>query len=197
MYIPYIITVAASFIIGSVPFGFLISKIKGVDIRNLGSGNIGATNVYRIIGKKEGALALILDFLKGVLTVILLKTIFDTDQIIMYIAAVGVVLGHDFSLFLKFKGGKGVATTYGSTMVIAPYASLLGMAVWILILVSTKYSSIAALVSFGISTLICFLSYGNIKGAFFAFLLFLMIIRHLPNIKRFYNKSEHKLNIMG
>lgn len=195
---PYIITVIAAFIIGSVPFGFLISKIKGVDIRNLGSGNIGATNVYRTIGKKEGALALILDFLKGVLTVVLLKTIFDTtDQTVMYAAAIGVVLGHDFSLFLKFKGGKGVATTYGSAMVIAPYASLSGMAVWIVILVSTRYSSIAALVSFSISTLICFLSYGNIKGVFFAFLLFLMIIRHLPNIKRFYNKSENKLNIMG
>ena len=182
---------------GSVPFGFLIAKIKGVDIRNLGSGNIGATNVYRTVGKKEGALALILDFAKGALIVILLKTIFDTTQIVMYVAAIGVILGHDFSLFLKFKGGKGVATTYGSAMVIAPYASLSGMAVWIIILVSTKYSSIAALISFSISTLICFLSYGVIKGIFFAFLLFLMIIRHLPNIKRFFNKSENKLSIMG
>lgn len=185
-----------SFLIGSVPFGYLVSKYKGVDIRKYGSGNIGATNVYRVFGKKYGALTLLLDLSKGLICVLAAKILIKNDTLSSYIAAIFAVLGHDFSVFLKFKGGKGVAATYGSTLPLFFPASFAGMLIWLVILITTKYSSAAALLSFSISTAACFLLNKNGDTKYvFLFLLIIMFIKHRENIRRFYFGNERRLNI--
>ncbi len=195
-YLIYICIATVSFLVGSIPFGYLVAKIKGINIQEHGSGNIGATNVYRVLGKKYGALTLFLDLFKGLVCVLCAKLLFGNSYAAMYIAAFAVVLGHDFSVFLKFKGGKGVATTYGALIPLLPVASVSGMVLWIIILITTKYSSLAALLSFAISTAVSFLlSQG--EGAKYVFLLLfvLMLFRHKDNIKRFYLKQENRLNL--
>ncbi|AEA33945.1 glycerol-3-phosphate 1-O-acyltransferase PlsY [Hippea maritima] len=191
----YLITGLGSFLIGSIPFGWLIAKSKGIDVKKKGSGNIGATNVYRVVGKKEGALTLILDLLKGFLAVVLFSLIYKHDAYVPYVSSISVVLGHDFSIFLKFKGGKGVATTYGAGLIIYPTASMVGMAMWIAILLGSKYSSLAALLSFTVSTLIALNSNNYMVRIVFVVLLGLMIIRHRDNIVRLFSKRENKINI--
>lgn len=185
-----------SFFVGSIPFGYLIAKIKDIDIRNEGSGNIGATNVYRVLGKKYGALTLLLDLLKGLFCVLAARFIFKGDVYSVYIAAVFAVLGHDFSIFLKFKGGKGVATTYGALLPISFIAAISGMVLWLVVLITTKYSSLAALLSFGVATAVCFLLKQNPGSRYvFLFLFTLMLFKHRENLKRFYLKKENRLNI--
>ncbi len=195
MTINLIIVAAASFLLGSIPFGYIVAKIKGVDIRKHGSGNIGATNVYRTIGKKEGVLTLLLDLMKGLICVLAAKLVFS-NPIYWYVASIFSVLGHDFSVFLKFKGGKGVATTYGAVLGLVPYAALIGMFIWISILLKTKYSSLAALLSFFISTTtsVVFFKNGYVEYIF-VFLFILMIAKHKENIKRIINREEKSINL--
>ncbi len=190
------IALIGSFIIGSIPTGYIIAKSKGVNIREKGSGNIGATNVFRVIGKKEGILTLLMDVAKGTFSVWLMKLVFNNSELAIYAAAAGAVLGHDFSLFLRFKGGKGVATTYGATLLIAPYASICGMILWIFILLTTKYSSLSALTSFTVSVVVCFLLYKNPATHYLMVGLWvLMLWKHRENIKRLYMRKENRLNI--
>ncbi len=196
MEINRVLIAVISFCIGGIPFGYVIAKIKGIDIRQHGSGNIGATNVYRILGKKYGALTLFLDLSKGVFSVLLAEILFKNDMFVIYISAIFAVLGHDFSIFLRFKGGKGVATTYGVVLPISLVPSLIGMFIWIVILMKTKYSSLAALSSFIVATVVCFLlSSYRYNRYLFVFLLILMLFKHRENIKRFYLKEENRLSI--
>ncbi len=184
-----------SYFLGSVPCGFLIAKYKGIDIKKHGSGNIGATNVYRVVGKKEGTLTLILDVTKGILPVLVFSLIFPKDEYINIVSAILAVLGHDFSVFLLFKGGKGVATSYGASLPINPTASLAGMFVWVSILLITKYSSLAALLSFFITTLIALSSPDYIVRLYFLVLYVIIIFKHRENIKRLFKKEESRIKI--
>ncbi|WP_022669963.1 glycerol-3-phosphate 1-O-acyltransferase PlsY [Hippea alviniae] len=193
--LPYIVAAVGSFLLGSIPFGWLIAKFKGIDIKKQGSGNIGATNVYRVIGKKEGALTLLLDLLKGSFAVALFSFIYRDVHLVNIVSALAVVLGHDYSVFLLFKGGKGVATSYGSTLVIYPLAALSGMFIWILILLTTKYSSLAALLSFLIATLIALSSNDYYVRILFLILYILMIYKHRENIRRLFRKEESRVKI--
>ncbi|MGB9755294.1 MAG: glycerol-3-phosphate 1-O-acyltransferase PlsY [Desulfurella sp.] len=182
-----------SFILGSIPSGYLIGKIKGVDIRKIGSGNIGASNAFRVLGKKEGAITLLLDMLKGLVIVAIVWFIFK-KSIYAEISAVFAVLGHDFSLFLKFKGGKGVATTYGVCLLFSPYA-FIGIALWLIILKITRYASLASLLSFGIAlTIILFVNTNTNVKFLFITLFLLMLARHYSNIVRLLQGKEHKIN---
>ncbi len=182
-----------SFILGSIPSGYLIGKIKGVDIRNVGSGNIGASNAFRVLGKKEGAITLLLDMLKGLAIVALVWFIFKS-RTFAEISAFFAVLGHDFSLFLKFKGGKGVATTYGVSLVFSAY-SFIGIVLWLIILKFTKYASVASLLSFFIVLTIVAFANTDISVKFLFITLFLlMLIRHSSNIVRLLQGKEHKIN---
>ncbi len=185
-----------SFLLGSIPAGYIIAKLHGIDIRKHGSGNIGATNVYRTLGAKAGAATLICDLLKGTVAVLLTRFFFKNDPYAQFFSAFFAVLGHDFSIFLKLKGGKGVATSYGATLPLAFWASFSGMIVWILILIGTKYSSLAALFSFSLTTLLSFVLYkSNYVHLLFVILWFLMIIKHKENIKRLYLRQENRLKI--
>jgi glycerol-3-phosphate acyltransferase PlsY len=149
----YIVTALGAYLLGSIPFGFLVAKAKGVDIRSVGSGNIGATNAMRVLGKPAGIFVLLMDALKGYaavawLTFAVLKTINATnadDETLRIIAGIFAVLGHNYTCWLKFKGGKGIATTAGVYLALAPWALLVALVVFVLAVLFTKYVSVGAI----------------------------------------------------
>lgn len=146
------ITVAGCYFCGSIPFGLIIGKINKIDIREHGSGNIGATNVLRTLGKKWGYTCFACDLLKGLLPVIACKVLaakngFSSAEYIPAIAVVCTVLGHIFSMFLKFKGGKGIATSAGAIIAIAPYSMLIALVLWFIIFKATGYVSLASILA--------------------------------------------------
>lgn len=139
------------YFVGAIPFGLLAGKMKGIDIREHGSGNIGATNTLRTLGKPIGLTVFVLDFLKGT-TPVLLARIFSHEAgpgngLIPVLTGVFTVLGHTFPIWLKFKGGKGIATSGGAAMALAPMTVLIGIGLWLVFFYATKYVSIASLVA--------------------------------------------------
>ena len=143
-----------SYLLGSIPFGYLAGKIAGIDIRKVGSGNIGATNVVRALGKRYGYTVFALDFLKGFGAVtISMSLVTDTRpewisaEIIGIFAAVASVIGHSFPLWLKFRGGKGVATSVGALFGLVPLAAVIAVIIWISIFWFTRYVSVASVVT--------------------------------------------------
>jgi glycerol-3-phosphate acyltransferase PlsY len=156
-YLTCAIAVLAAYIAGSLPFGFWISKCLGVDIRNQGSGNIGATNVLRTLGRKVGITVLILDISKGFLPVLigsriifkqLPDSMLDREDImgtIYVLLAIGTILGHNYTFWLGFKGGKGIATSAGAIMSFLPEVLMGSTLVWILIFFLSRYVAIASI----------------------------------------------------
>ena len=145
------LVVAGSYLLGSVPFGYLIGRIAGVDVREIGSGNVGATNVVRVLGKRYGYPVFVLDFLKGFGAVkisMLLATgpspDWNSPEMFGIIAAVSSVVGHSYPPWLKFKGGKGVATSAGALFALTAVGGLIGLAIWIVIFWLTRYVSVAS-----------------------------------------------------
>jgi glycerol-3-phosphate acyltransferase PlsY len=192
---------AASYILGSVPFGFIVALlVKGIDIRNFGSGNIGATNVLRVVGKPWGILVFILDFLKGFLAVVVSRLLFSDISIsALILSGLAAVCGHNWPLFLKFKGGKGVATSAGVILGLGFAASglrsvlIFSLAAWIVVLLITRIVSLASIIA-----VIVFLSLSWIfnlpfEVKVFSFVLsFFIILRHKENIRRLLEKKEHR-----
>ncbi len=182
-----------SFLIGSIPTGLLIAKTRGIDLRKTGSGNIGATNVLRTVGKKEALLTLIGDILKGTLPVAVGKTI-GLDTFNTGMLGICAILGHNFSLFLKFKGGKGVATSIGVLLAFSPHVALLTITIWILTAKRTRYSSLSALIAFGLLPLSIYLmDYSKEKMIISIAITILIFIRHTSNIKRLIQGKESKI----
>ena len=141
-----------SYLLGSIPFGYIAGRVAGIDIRNCGSGNVGATNVTRTLGKRYGYPVFTADFLKGFGAVkmsVLIATRTRPDwispEMFGIIAAISSVVGHCFPIWLRFKGGKGVATSAGALFGLAPVAALAGVAIWILIFLLTRYVSVASI----------------------------------------------------
>jgi acyl-phosphate glycerol 3-phosphate acyltransferase len=144
--------VIGSYLLGSIPFGYLAGRIAGIDIRKCGSGNIGATNVMRTLGKRYGYPVFVADFLKGFSAVKLSILIamralpeWNSPEMFGILAAIFSVLGHSFPVWLHFKGGKGVATSAGALFGLAPVAALVGTAIWILTFRLTRYVSVASI----------------------------------------------------
>src|SRR3989440_6030809 len=143
----------AAYLIGALPFGYLIARSRGVDILQAGSGNIGATNVGRILGKRFGVLVFFLDFAKGAFPVALAPWVgqrFDSDvpsETLSVVAGLGAFLGHLFPIYLRFRGGKGVATGAGVVAVLSPLPALFAVAAWIGVLLATRYVSLASVVA--------------------------------------------------
>ncbi len=185
--------IPASYIIGSVPFGILVAKFKGVDLQEVGSRNIGATNVLRTAGKLPALITLLGDSLKGAVPLILCRFV-SGGEIWESILGVAVVLGHMHSIFLSFKGGKGVATGLGVLAVYSPVPAILLIIIWGLTMFFTKYSSLSAITAF-ISLPVIFILFGasEIKIFFAIILAFLIILRHRDNIKRLLDGTEQKI----
>ena len=188
----YIITALISYLFGSIPFGYLFTKILlKKDIRNVGSGNIGATNVLRTGNKSLGYLTLVLDIVKAVVPVIYIK--FNYPDLV-YISALCAFLGHLFPAWLKFKGGKGVATFVGILISINIYYALVFGIIWILTFLISKYSSLSSLfASISIPIYLVIINQGNI--IFFIIMFVLIFYTHRENIKRLINKEETKSKI--
>ena len=188
----YIITALVSYLFGSIPFGYLFTKILlKKDIRNIGSGNIGATNVLRTGNKSLAYLTLVLDLAKAVVPVIYIKLNYPD---LVYISALCAFLGHLFPIWLKFKGGKGVATFVGILISINIYYAVVFGIVWILTFLISKYSSLSSLfASISIPIYLLIINQGNI---FFYTIMFVLIFyTHRENIKRLINKEETKSKI--
>ncbi|MDF1739278.1 MAG: glycerol-3-phosphate 1-O-acyltransferase PlsY [Verrucomicrobiales bacterium] len=133
-----------AYVIGATPFGFLAGKMKGIDIRKHGSGNIGATNVLRTLGKPIGITVLVMDILKGLLPVVFAQSLSD-NSLVHVATAIATILGHNYTFWLGFKGGKGIATTGGAVLPIMPFALVAAVIVWIITVKTTRYVSVASI----------------------------------------------------
>jgi glycerol-3-phosphate acyltransferase PlsY len=186
----YVIAAIVGYLAGSIPFGLLLTKIAGAgDIRAVGSGNIGATNVLRTGHKGLAAGTLLLDGLKGAVVVLLGAT--QTVDIAA-IAGLAAVIGHNFPIWLKFKGGKGVATTTGVLMAISWPVGVAFCSTWILVFAFTRYSSLAALVALAVAPLYAYV-FSNVSViALAAILATLGIARHHANIRRLLRGEESR-----
>lgn len=187
------ILLLCSYCIGSIPTGLLLAKaFGGVDIRTQGSGNIGATNVYRTLGRKVGLLTLVGDCLKGLLPVLAAKALQLPGE---WIALIGIAafLGHIFPVFLRFKGGKGVATALGVFLATAPLAVLGALGVFIIVLTSWRYVSLASITAAAVIPLLITLIYGNPTiVAMSVAISVIVILKHHENIKRLRSGTESK-----
>lgn len=181
------------YLLGSVPFGLVLTRLAGYgDIRNIGSGNIGATNVLRTGNKPLAAATLVLDSGKGAIAALLALWIAGQDAALL--AGLGAVCGHLFPVWLKFRGGKGVATTLGTLLAVAPMTGILACGIWLAMAAAFRISSLAALVAVGLSPLLSHFLYGNPNlSALCAVLAALVWIKHRSNIKRLFAGEEPKI----
>tara|TARA_B100001105_G_scaffold4446_1_gene3311 strand:+ start:69 stop:647 length:579 start_codon:yes stop_codon:yes gene_type:complete len=188
-----ILIISCSYLMGSIPFGYLLTKIfLKKDIRDIGSGNIGATNALRTGNKLIGYSTLTLDVLKAVLPVIFIK--FNYPEYI-YVSSLSVFIGHVFPLWLKFKGGKGVATYVGILFCINVLFGLLFISTWLLLYFIFKYSSLSSLLAtLSIPAYILFFLSGQ-NIIFFLIIFVLIFYTHKENVKRLINKEESKTKI--
>jgi len=199
----FALVVIGSYLLGSIPFGYLAGRIAGIDIRKCGSGNVGATNVLRALGKFYGYSVFAADFLKGFVAVKLslwmatrAQSEWSSAEIFGIFAAIFSVVGHSFPIWLHFKGGKGVATSAGAFFGLAPVAALVGAAVWILTFWVTRYvsvASIAAAAALPFSILITtWLSRTAGKSLFYASVCLAAVViwRHRSNLLRLTRGTE-------
>jgi len=195
--------VIGSYLLGSIPFGYLAGRIAGIDIRKRGSGNVGATNVIRTLGKGYGYPVFAADFLKGfgavkmsMLIVTRLHPEWNSSEMFGIVAAISSVLGHSFPVWLHFKGGKGVATSAGALFGLAPVAALAGAAVWILTFFVTRYvsvASIAAATALPVIILITtWLRHTAGKSLFYSSVCLAAVViwRHRSNLSRLLHGTE-------
>ena len=189
----YLVIGVASYLMGSIPFGLILTKLfLNKDIREIGSGNIGATNALRTGNKLIGYSTLLLDIAKAIIPVIYVK--FNYPDLI-YIASLCAFLGHVFPIWLKFKGGKGVATYVGILFSINIILGLVFVASWVFIFLLSRYSSLSSIIA-SILVPIYILITGQINDAiFFAIMFILIFFTHRENIKRLKNKEESKTKI--
>ncbi|MFN3478773.1 MAG: glycerol-3-phosphate 1-O-acyltransferase PlsY [Thermodesulfovibrionales bacterium] len=182
-----------SFLIGSIPVGLIVARVKGIDLRKVGSGNIGATNVLRAMGKGPALITLAGDMLKGFLPVIISSS-FLNDTLSIGIIGLVAILGHDFSLFLRFRGGKGVATSIGVLLAYSPFVAILTILLWIIIVFMSRYSSMGAIVSFILLPLnIYVFDYSYEKFVISIFITILLLFKHRENIGRLLTGQEPKI----
>ena len=190
-----VLVIIGCYLLGSIPFGYIVGKLfKKVDIREFGSGNIGATNAFRILGPSLASLVLLGDVGKGILSIYLVRFLNIDNSLILAIAGLAVICGHDWSLFLGFKGGKGIATTFGVIFALNPVISVLAVTVWVVVVITTRYvslASVSAVISIFIFTILFKQPYEYI--IFSAIILVLGIFNHKDNIKRLRAKKERKI----
>ncbi|HMK59790.1 MAG TPA: glycerol-3-phosphate 1-O-acyltransferase PlsY [Dissulfurispiraceae bacterium] len=207
------VLLVAAFLFGSIPTGLLIATFKGVDLRKIGSGNIGATNVLRALGRGAALATLIGDMLKGLLPVLAVRhllpdmgiqfsdqylslpfTITNAHTALEGAVGIAAILGHNFSIFLKFKGGKGVATSLGVALALSPHAALMAATVWLLAFKFSGYSSLGGILAFAsFPFCIYVIDYSPDKIGIAAIMAALIFITHRGNIKRLLTGTENKV----
>jgi glycerol-3-phosphate acyltransferase PlsY len=186
---------ALAYLLGSIPFGLVVTRLAGAgDIRRIGSGNIGATNVLRTGRKGLAALTLLLDLGKGAAAVLIAERY---GQEMALVAATAAVIGHMFPVWLRFRGGKAVATAGGVFLALSWPAGLAGLATWLGIAVVSRYSSLAALVSAVLIPLYMWFFAGAPRALLAAGLALLVILRHHTNIRRLLRGEESKIKLSG
>ncbi len=196
------VILVGSYLLGSIPFGYLAGQLAGIDVRKFGSGNIGATNVVRVLGKRYGYPVFALDFLKGFGAVrisMLMATgpppEWDSPEIFGIAAAMSCVIGHSYPIWLKFKGGKGVATSGGGLFALAPIAAFIGVAIWVVTFWVTCYVSLAsvtAAVALPIVILVVSGRNENAKAIFYFSVCVAAVViwRHRSNLSRLLRGTE-------
>jgi glycerol-3-phosphate acyltransferase PlsY len=199
----FAVVVIGSYLLGSIPFGYLAGRIAGIDIRRCGSGNVGATNVIRTLGKGYGYPVFALDFLKGfgavkmsILIAARVQSEWNSPEMFGIVAAISSVLGHSFPVWLRFKGGKGVATSAGALLGLAPIAALVGVAIWILTFWLTRYVSVASIAAAAALPFIILITtwLGRTTGRLLFYsslcLAAVVIWRHRSNLSRLIRGTE-------
>ncbi|MEP6663483.1 MAG: glycerol-3-phosphate 1-O-acyltransferase PlsY [Verrucomicrobiota bacterium] len=208
----YALTALAAYLLGSIPTGYLVAKAKGIDIRSVGSGNIGATNVFRILGKPAGIFVLLADAAKGFCACWLipglvlklsngnigsrleLEIYFKILEQLAIVAGIAAILGHNYTCWLKFKGGKGIATTAGVMIALAPWAFLIVLTIFLLVAFGTRYVSLGAiLASFCLPFSVWICRGTKTMIGVMAALGALAIYKHKANIKRLLNGTESRM----
>lgn len=188
-----LITAAVSYLLGSVPFGYLLVRVfRGQDVRQIGSGNIGATNVSRT-SPILGVLTLVLDGLKGLAAVVVTRTLFPGQPLLLGTAALLAIIGHMFPLWLKFRGGKGVATGLGGFALLAPKTILVMIGIFIAIFLIFRYVSLASILTVGLFPLLVWLlepEKGLPMAGFAAVASLLIVCKHHENIRRLLAHTE-------
>ncbi len=188
-----IIIILISYLMGSIPFGLILTKtFLNKDIREIGSGNIGATNVLRAGNKIVGYLTLILDVLKAIIPIIYIKLNYPD---LIYVSSLSVFLGHVFSIWLKFKGGKGVATYVGILFCINYFLGVIFIISWLIIFFISKFSSLGSILASLIIPIYIFLNSDYNNEYFFIIMFVLILFTHRENVKRLINKEESKTKI--
>ena len=182
------------YVFGSVPCGlWLVQAFHGIDIRKYGSGNIGTTNVFRTVGPKTAAAVLSGDMLKGILALYIIAK-FASDPSIVALTALGALLGHNYSRFLDLKGGKGVATGLGLFLYMLPWGAVAGFAVWLVIVLITRYVSLGSIVAAAVAAATgWYLQYPAPYAVFGTLSCLFVIIRHKDNIRRLLDGTESKV----
>jgi glycerol-3-phosphate acyltransferase PlsY len=187
--------VAAGYVIGAIPFGLLVVRaVTGRDIRTEGSGNIGATNVFRTSGPALGVLVLVLDLLKGLIPVLVVRRLGLPPETLV-VVGLAAIAGHNWSVFLRGKGGKGIATSYGVLLGLSPIAGILAAVIWLAVVVATRYASLASLL--GMLAVPIVIGLRREPPAYLAFGIVAVVFafyRHRANITRLLRGEELRLS---
>ena len=196
----YIVTALVAYLLGSIPTGFLVAKARGVDIRTVGSGNIGATNAFRVLGKGFGIFVLLMDALKGWVAVVVVARIVNQLlpgvplEYLSITAGIAAILGHNFTCWLHFKGGKGIATSAGILIALVPLALLIILAIFIILFLTTRYVSVGSIAaSFALPFATWFTQHDIGLTAVMAAIGALAILKHRKNIQRLLNGTENRI----
>ena len=197
----YSIPILLSYLVGAIPFGYIIGRLwKGIDIREHGSGNIGFTNVLRAVGTVPGAIALILDIGKGVATVVGIARLGEANLAILpVLCGIAAIIGHNWTIYLEFKGGKGIATTIGVFIALEPIATLISLAVWVITVAITRYVSLGSIllvICLPIAIFAIKLASKQYITAVLVAAIFAMVFavyKHRSNIGRLLNGTERKM----
>ena len=200
----YSLSVLLGYLLGSIPTGFLVGKARGVDIRSSGSGNIGATNAFRVLGKTAGTLVLLADALKGFLACFLavhavaaglgLTPSSATREFLAIVAGIAAILGHNYTIWLRFKGGKGIATSAGVLIAWAPGALLVCLVLWLAVLGLSRYVSVASITAaFCLPLAVGLLHGSRVMILITALIGVLAIYKHKSNLQRLSQGTEHRL----
>lgn len=192
-----VFSLLTGYLIGSIPFGLILTKAAGLgDIRKIGSGNIGATNVLRTGRKDLALLTLILDAGKAAFIALFFKYITQSEAVGL-LSGVAAIIGHNYPLFLKFKGGKGVASTLGLMLAMTPLVGVLTALTWLFMAFTFKYSSLSALTALALAPIYALLIEEPIVSLVYLLLTILSFYRHKDNIKRILKGEESKIKFKG